>query len=197
MEAFQRSKSDAMLSPIANIDYNLTTKSNKKHLEKLETLDSPNFRGMQTTLNHMGTTNSIGINMKKFSLTNIPTSISKIGSNMSTISKHPVTNYISTTTLQGGQACYTMPRETRFRGLHRKASCDSIYNMPEFKKNGLSMAQSTRQNSFVAKDKTPSSQDYVFTSIFDKNVKLKKGISISTKHSHKVKYKIRIKNLHL
>ena len=186
MEAFKKPKLDALLSPIANIDYNLTTKSNKKQLEKLETLESPNFRGLQTTLNHMGTTNSLI--MKKYSLTNIPNNISKIGSNMSTISRHPVTNYISTTTLQGGSpASYTMPRQRRFIGLHRKASCESIYNMPEFKKTGLSMAQSTRQNSFVAKDKTPSSQDYVFTSVFDHNVKYKKGISISTKHSHKVK----------
>ena len=195
MEAFQRSKStdNVLLSPIPNINYNLTSKSNKRTLERLDNiLETPClFRNMQTTINPITTTNSIGINFKKFSLTNMPTNISKFGSMMSTVgspkNNNSVTNYISTSSLQGGDPTkYSIPRQKRFEGLHRKASCDSIYNTPEFKSTGVSMAKSIRQSSFIKKDKTPSSQDYVFTSLFDKGVKTKKGISISTKHNIKV-----------
>ena len=196
---FHKSKTDStLLSPIANINYTLTTKSNKK-LEN--TIDSPkniNFTGIHThSINPMTTNNSLGLNMKKFSITNnhLATNFSKIGSTNSSISmsrNNPITNYISCSTLQSGVASYTIPREKRFTHNYRNASCNSIYNLPEFKRTGVTMPQSTRKDSFVKKDLTPSSQDYVFTSLFDDNLKFKRGISISTKHSIKVKKNFKI-----
>lgn len=182
MEAFMRSKSDPnILSPITN---------NNTKLEN--TIDSPkfNFTGLYTKTNDpMHTNNSLRLNSKKFNFTNLPSNVSKIGSLNSSHSKFPITNYISTSTLQSGVASYTIPRQKRFDNKNQKNnSYSSIYYLPEFKSNGITMPQSTRTNSFLKKDVTPSSQDYTFTNLFDYNVKKKKGISISTKYSIKVKF---------
>lgn len=198
MEAFKRAKSDPninILSPLANnFNYNLTTKSKNKLEISGIPIDSPkninmNFTNSNLlhshTLNPMNTNNSLGLNFKKFSLTN--PNYSKLGSlNSSSMSKNPITNFISTSTLQSGVASYTIPREKRFNES-RNNFADSVYNLPEFKSTGITMPQSTRKSNFVKKDMTPSSQDYIFTSVFEDNVKHRKGISITNKHAIKVR----------
>jgi hypothetical protein len=204
MDMFVRSKSkpNLLLSPISNNNkYLLTTKGNKKIEITLE--DSPkkindntlkkktgslggiDFRSINpiTTLN-----NSPSLHGKKFSMTNnIPTNYSKMVSlNNTSMSKNMITNYISSSTLQSGSACYTIPREKRFLNNYSESQCSTIYNLPEFKRIGITIPHSIRKSSFIKNDNTPSPQDYVFTTLFDDNLKSKKGISFSTKHSIKV-----------
>lgn len=185
MESLYRKNSDEQLSSIANI-YTSTHKS--KNQERIT--DSPkryNYSGVNYGTNPTSTINSQVMHTKKYSFTSSPTNISKAGSMYSNMSKNPVTNYISCSTLQSGVACYSIPKEKRFENFYRKPICNNIYNLPEYKSPGITMATSKRDKStFYKKDLTPSSQDYIYTSLFDNNIKHKKGISISTKHSIKV-----------
>jgi len=182
-----------LLSPILHKNNTLPTKTNIKLKILTDSQKNINenvtgsFAGINLYTNTpMSTTNN---HKKKLSFTNsIPTNYSKMGSlNSSSISKNPVSNYISTSTLQSGIASYSIPRQKRFLNNYNESPCDSIYNLPEYKRIGITIPHSIRKSSFLKKDQTPSSQDYVFTTVFDDILKSKKGISFSTKHSLKVK----------
>ena len=185
----QKSKPDTItFSPPVFIN----TNNNNNHNKYQNTYESPKNPNINThSSNPMYTTNSLGINMKKFNITDMPTNYSKgQQSNFSSISKYPpVTTYISTSTLQNGIASYSIPKQKRFSTSYRMATCQSIYNLTEHKTKGITIPHSTRKDNFRKADLTPSSQDYVFTSLFDDNLRMKKGISISTKHSLRVKNK--------
>jgi hypothetical protein len=204
MDINQKTKSDAnLLSLIPSINQTLSTKSNK-NFKTLTKFDSPknlnssggihiNTNAHTHNINPIYTNNSFGLINKKYSITNnFKTNYSKIGSINSSISKNSITNYISTSTLQSGFPSYSIPKEKRFDDNNNKSICSTIYNLPEFKRTGITIPHSIRKNPFVKKDEIPSPQDYVISTVFDDNLKHKRGISISTKHSIKVN-KINIK----
>jgi hypothetical protein len=205
MNNIQKSISEGyLISTNPYINYTHTTKSNKKFdtINKFESESPKNFNltgginihtvsntNNNNNINPLYTNNSFGLGLinKKFSITNNnKTNSSKLGTTNSSMSKNPITNYISSSTLQSCFPSYSIPKEKRFDDNYNKSICDSIYNLPEYKRIGISMPLSIRKNPFIKKDKTPSSQDYVLTTIFDDNLKHKKGISISTKFSKKV-----------
>lgn len=143
----------------------------------------------------MITTNSFGktTTKGKFNLTNMQTQYSKnqlsqcLSSN-SNSSKYPIPTFISVSSLQGHNSIkYSIPKETRFSNSYRIATCQSIYNLTDYNKpKGITIPHSSRKNNFNKEDLTPSSQDYVMTSLFEENLKAKKGISIKNKFSFPV-----------
>lgn len=185
-----------LLTSMPILNYNMTynnTNNNKLTENGNNIMDSPSknsFAGIylhtNNPINTLNSQNSLRLS-KKFSITNSPNNLSKMGSMYSSASKNnPVTQYISTSTLQSGVASYSIPKEKRFENLFRKASCNEIYSIPEYKQKGITMPQSKRKSSLLPEEITPSSQDYIFTTQFDDIVKHRRGISISTKHSIKV-----------
>jgi hypothetical protein len=153
-----------------------------------------NIYSYSTNTNPILTTNSFGKTVKKFNVTNMQTQYSKgqqsqCLSNNSNSSKYPIPTFLSSSSLQNHNGIkYTIPKETRFSNSYRIATCQSIYNLTEHKPKGITIPHSTRKNNFQKFDLTPSSQDYVMTSLFEENLKTKKGISISFKNSLSVYY---------
>lgn len=186
----QKVQDTNLYSPKGNVATAFSPKSNV--LNNQNYYDSPktnNLKEVNTNTNStnpMFTSNSLGVNMKKFNMTNMQTMYSKGQSTFSNSSKYPITTFVSSSTLQTGSASYSIPKQKRFKNSYKEASCQSIYNLTDYKSKGITMPHSTRKDNFKKSESTPSSQDYVFTSVFDDNLKLKRGISISTKNSLKV-----------
>jgi len=117
----------------------------------------------------------------------LQTTISKNQTISSSNSKILPTTYISCSTLQSGIASYSIPKTRRFKDSYKVSYCESIYSLPELKSTGVSIGNSTRKHLFDKKFNVPSVHDYVHTSVFEENVKKKKGYSISNKIKIKVK----------
>jgi hypothetical protein len=149
--------------------------------------NSANIYSYSTNTNPILTTNSFGKTVKKFNVTNMQTQYSKVQQsqiNNSNSSKYPITTYISSSSLQNHNCIfYSIPKESRFTHTYRVATCQSIYNLTEHKPKGITIPHSTRKNNFMKFDSTPSSNNYIMTSLFEDNLKMKKGISISSKNS--------------
>lgn len=161
-----------------NILYNNTLESPKSILNHLNTYNSSK---------QLLTNNSKSLNLKKFS--SINTNASKNLSMNSSLSKHPVTSYISCSTLQSGVASYSIPKTTRFKNSYKNAYCDNIYNLPEYTSTGVSIGNGPRRELWdKEKANIPSSHDYVSTSIFEENLIKNKGYTIANKHEIKVNY---------
>jgi hypothetical protein len=133
------------------------------------------------------TYNTANYNFRKYSSINLQTTTSKNQTISSSNSKILPTSYISCSTLQSGIASYSIPKTRRFKDSYKVSYCESIYSLPELKSTGVSIGNSTRKHLFDEKFNVPSVHDYVHTSVFEENVKKKKGYSISNKIKIKVK----------
>lgn len=103
--------------------------------------------------------------------------------------KSPIPTFQSCSTFQSGNMIsYSIPKQERFRNSYKKASCDSIYTLPEVKSpRYTSMGFGLRQE-FINKkeiEAKPSPHAYDFKSLFVDNIKKEKGYSIS----QRIKYK--------
>ena len=63
----------------------------------------------------------------------------------------------------------------------------SLFSLPELKRPGINIGNSTRKHLFDKKFDVPSVHDYVHTSVIEENVNKKKEYSISNEIKIKVK----------
>ena len=93
----------------------------------------------------------------------------------------------SSNTLQNSSHIYSIPKSIRMDNRLHKKLCDNIYNLPEQKSTRFTnLGLGKRGKIFEDLNKYPSPQEYKFESLFDYNIKHKKGITILGKPSEKV-----------
>jgi len=89
--------------------------------------------------------------------------------------------------LQSGINTYWIPKTRRFKDTYKVSYCESIYSLPELKRPGINIGNSTRKHLFDKKFDVPSVHDYVHTSVIEENVNKIKEYSISNEIKIKVK----------
>lgn len=173
-----------------NVIKNPSPKASTNNFFYNNTNESPKSNNLNTFSSSklLNTLNSAGYNYRKFTSINLQTNASKNPSMNSTNSKNSPTSYISCSTLQSGVASYSIPKSRRFKDAYKVSYCESIYSLPEFKRTGVSIGNSSRKNLFDKKLDIPSVHDYVHTSVFEQNLNKKKGYSISNKIKIKVNF---------
>ena len=92
----------------------------------------------------------------------------------------------SSNTLQNSSHIYSMPKALRMDHKQDKKLCDNIYNIPDQKsKRFTSLGYGQRSNLIRDASRYPSPQSYKYESLFDYNLKHKKGITILGKPAEK------------
>lgn len=93
----------------------------------------------------------------------------------------------SSNTLQNSSHIYSIPKSIRMDNKFNQKLCDNIYNIPQQKSTRFTnLGLGQRGRIFDDINKFPSPQSYKYESLFDYNIKHKKGITILGKPSEKV-----------
>ena len=106
-------------------------------------------------------------------------SIHLLENNTSNMRKPGFSEFNSANTLQNSSCIYSIPRSIRMNRKLDKKLCDNIYNIPEQKsKRFTTLGYGQRGNISTDAQRYPSPQSYKYESLFDYNLKHKKGITI-------------------
>ncbi len=90
-----------------------------------------------------------------------------------------ISNFQSSNTLQNSSHIYSIPKSIRINDKGYRKLCDNIYNIPDSKsKRATNLGYGNRSHIFDDLEKFPSPQEYKFESLFDYNLKHRKGITI-------------------
>lgn len=126
-------------------------------------------------------------NMKRFNIMQTNNSGTLSSKNLN--SKAPVPTFQSCSTFQSGNIIsYSIPKQERFSYHAKRASCDSIYNLPEVKSpRSTIMGFGFRQELINKKEveAKPSPHNYNLRSVFADNINKEKGYSFSQKIQYK------------
>lgn len=99
--------------------------------------------------------------------------------------KSPIPTFQSCSTFQTGNLiAYSIPKQQRFRNSYKKASCESIYTLPELKSPRSTTMGFGFRKEFINKkelDQKPSPVEYNFNSLFLDNIHKRKGYTISNR----------------
>ncbi len=171
-----------------NISPKVSTSNILNYMKKSN--DSPKSYSLNTFNSYKPqiTNASRGVNLRKFTSFDQISNNSRNHSIISINSIPPVSTYISCSTLQTGEpVSYSIPKTRRFKDSYKDSYCESIYNMPEYKRTGISIGSSPRRELFdKTKEIIPSTHDYYFNSLFEENVIKNRGVTISSKINIKV-----------
>ena len=94
----------------------------------------------------------------------------------------------SSNTLQNSSNIYSFPKSIRMDARSNKKLCDNIYNIPEQKSTRFTSIGYGQRGNILSNDagRFPSPQSYKYESLFDYNIKHKKGITILGKPSEQM-----------
>ena len=85
----------------------------------------------------------------------------------------------SSNTLQNSSHIYSIPKSIRINDKGYRKLNDNIYNIPDSRsKRATNLGYGKRSNIFDDLERFPSPQSYKFESLFDYNIKHRKGITI-------------------
>ena len=95
-------------------------------------------------------------------------------------------SFQSSNTLQNSSHIYSMPKSIRMDNRLHKKLCDNIYTIPDQKSTRFTnLGYGQRGQIFEDLNKFPSPQSYKFESLFDYNIRHRKGITILGKPTEK------------
>ena len=107
-----------------------------------------------------------------------------LDNNISNMRRPGYSEFQSSNTLQNSSHIYSFPKSIRMDNKLNKKLCDNIYNIPEQKSTRFTtLGYGKRGNASSELSKYPSPQEYEYESLFDYNIKHKKGITILGKPS--------------
>ena len=107
-----------------------------------------------------------------------------LDNNISNMRRPGYSEFQSSNTLQNSSHIYSFPKSIRMDNKLNKKLCDNIYNIPEQKSTRFTtLGYGKRGNASSELSKYPSPQEYEYESLFDYNLKHKKGITILGKPS--------------
>jgi hypothetical protein len=108
-----------------------------------------------------------------------------LDNNISNMRRPGYSEFQSSNTLQNSSHIYSFPKSIRMDNKLNKKLCDNIYNIPEQKSTRFTtLGYGKRGNASSELSKYPSPQEYEYESLFDYNLKHKKGITILGKPSN-------------
>ena len=109
-----------------------------------------------------------------------------LDNNISNMRRPGYSEFQSSNTLQNSSHIYSFPKSIRMDNKLNKKLCDNIYNIPEQKSTRFTtLGYGKRGNASSELSKYPSPQEYEYESLFDYNIKHKKGITILGKPAEK------------
>ena len=108
-----------------------------------------------------------------------------LDNNISNMRRPGFSEFQSSNTLQNSSHIYSYTKSIRMDNKLNKKLCDNIYNIPEQKSTRFTtLGYGKRGNASSELSKYPSPQEYEYESLFDYNIKHKKGITILGKPSN-------------
>lgn len=131
---------------------------------------------------------STNLNNKNFSnktRTSLENTFISNFNNVSNARSYGISEFKSSNSLQNSTNAYSMPKDERFKGSYKKL-IDTMYNVPD-NRNLRATCLGYGQKDITPKGtQTPAPSTYYIKSIFEENLKMKKGTVIGSKLPYKV-----------